>query len=43
MGEAEGEVCAKEGLSASEESRRPKADEPGSAEEVVGACESALG
>ena len=43
MGKAEGQVRAKEGLSASEESHRPKADEPCSAKEVVGTLKGSLG
>jgi hypothetical protein len=43
MGKAEGQGRAKEVLGASEERQRPKADKPGSAEEVIGTGESALG
>jgi hypothetical protein len=43
MGKAEGQVRAKEDLSASEEGPCTETDESGSAEEVVGARESAVG
>ena len=43
MGKAEGQVRAKEGLSASEEGHRSKADEPCRAKEVIGARENAVG
>jgi len=43
MGKAEGQVCSKEGRGAGEQSHCPKADEPCSAEQVVGARKSAMG
>jgi hypothetical protein len=43
MGTAEGQVRTKENRSTSQESSGSEANEPGSAKEVVGAGESALG